>query len=373
MKIYLLYTGGTIGSVGSPLKPLQGPAFGAAFQTVIAPLINSQMPDTEIEYDFFPQTLDSTNMQPSDWVTIAQKVLDNYASHDAFLILHGTDTMAWTSSALSFMLPGVCKPVLVTGSQLPLFFSPDGNSFNLLFNTDALRNVMGALQFLKFGIPEVGLYFADALNRGNRAVKSNASEFTAFTSPNFPPLGTYGVLPQVNQNLLLPAPAAQALRHHLPQVQADLQTIAQHIDQTGVIQFVIFPAFYSHSGGSLLVSMLKQIRQIDPPLKGIIFESFGAGNIPDFKEMQDVIHAMRDAGIAMVDCTQVHSGDVNYNAYATGSWLRQAGVLSGFDMTPVAALTKLIVTLARYPNAPLAQIQQEMSRNLAGEMNPDAR
>ncbi len=368
MKIYLLYTGGTIGSVGTPLKPLQGPAFTAAFKAVIEPLINTQMPDIQIHYDFFPNTLDSTNMQPSDWVTIAQTILDNYCANDAFLVLHGTDTMAWTSSALSFMLPGIAKPLLVTGSQLPLFFSQKEGDYHLLFNTDALRNVMGALQFLKFRIPEVGLYFADALNRGNRAVKSNASEFTAFTSPNFPPLGTYGVLPQVTDNLILATPSSNALDMHIEAVRANLTTIRANIDQVSVIQFLIFPAFYSKSG-SLLVSMLKQIRQMEPPLKGIIFESFGAGNIPDFDEMRQLIQDMHQSGIAMVDCTQVHSGDVNYDAYATGSWLRNAGVLSGFDMTPVAALTKLIVTLARQPDASFEQIQSDMATNQAGEMS----
>ena len=368
MKIYLLYTGGTIGSVGTPLKPLQGPAFTAAFKAVIEPLINTQMQDTDISYDFFPQTLDSTNMQPSDWVTIAQKILDNYCANDAFLVLHGTDTMAWTSSALSFMLPAISKPLIVTGSQLPLFYSQNEGDYSLLFNTDALRNVMGALQFLKFRIPEVGLYFADALNRGNRAVKSNASEFTAFTSPNFPPLGTYGVLPQVASNLILPMPSSNALDHHIEQVRADLNTLRAHIDMVSVIQFLIFPAYYGKNA-SLLVSMLKQIRQIEPPLKGIIFESFGAGNIPDFNAMRELVEDMHQSGIIMVDCTQVHSGDVNYDAYATGSWLRKAGVLSGFDMTPVAALTKLIVTLAHQSDATYEPIQIRMATNLAGEMN----
>jgi L-asparaginase len=371
MNVYLLYTGGTIGSVGNPLAPMQGPQFQQAFTTLVAPIITSQM-DVNITIGYFQQTLDSTNMQPSDWVLIAQNVLEHYEANDAFLILHGTDTMAWTASALSFLLPGLSKPVFVSGSQLPLFYQAGPSSTcQLLYNTDALRNVLGAIEFLTFGIPEVGLYFADNLMRGNRAVKSNASEFTAFTSPNFPVLGTYGVLPKLNDSLILQQPTkAQALDNNLSHVKANLNTIANSINLRSVINFLCFPAYYQSatSGPSLLVSMLSQLQKVSPPLKGIIFESFGEGNIPDITQMQTQLKSMSAAGITLVDCTQVYSGDVNYNAYATGAWLPQAGVLSGYDMTSIAALTKLIVYLALTPNATAAQIQTFMGTSQAGEM-----
>jgi len=369
MNIYLLYTGGTIGSVGTPLSPMQGPQFEAAFQSNVESIITTQIPGSSISYDWFHTVLDSTNMQPSDWVTIAQKIVSNYANYDGFLILHGTDTMAFTSSALSFLLPRLSKPVFVTGSQLPLFYQ-DGSNYSLLYNTDALRNVLGAIEFMTFGIPEVGLYFDDNLYRGNRAVKSNASQFAAFSSPNLPSLGLYGVLPKLNDALILPQPdSAVALDNNLNAVTQQLDAVANKINSQSVIQFPFFPAYYNtNSGDSLAVSMLTQLQSISPPLKGIVFESFGEGNIPDFPQMQTLLGTFNTQGMIMIDCTQVYAGDVNYNAYATGAWLRGAGVLSGFDMTAIAALTKLTVLIAANASAPLETIKTLLGTNLAGEL-----
>jgi len=369
MNIYLLYTGGTIGSVGTPLSPMQGPQFEAAFQSNVESIITTQIPGSSISYDWFHTVLDSTNMQPSDWVTIAQKIVSNYANYDGFLILHGTDTMAFTSSALSFLLPGLSKPVFVTGSQLPLFYQ-DGSNYSLLYNTDALRNVLGAIEFMTFGIPEVGLYFDDNLYRGNRAVKSNASQFAAFSSPNLSSLGLYGVLPKLNDALILPQPdSAVALDNNLNAVAQQLDAVANNINSQSVIQFPFFPAYYNtNSGDSLAVSMLTQLQSISPPLKGIVFESFGEGNIPDFPQMQTLLGTFNTQGMIMIDCTQVYAGDVNYNAYATGAWLRGAGVLSGFDMTAIAALTKLTVLIAANASAPLETIKTLLGTNLAGEL-----
>jgi len=369
MNIYLLYTGGTIGSVGTPLSPMQGPQFEAAFQSNVESIITTQIPGSSISYDWFHTVLDSTNMQPSDWVTIAQKIVSNYANYDGFLILHGTDTMAFTSSALSFLLPRLSKPVFVTGSQLPLFYQ-DGSNYSLLYNTDALRNVLGAIEFMTFGIPEVGLYFDDNLYRGNRAVKSNASQFAAFSSPNLPSLGLYGVLPKLNDALILPQPdSAVALDNNLNAVTQQLDAVANKINSQSVIQFPFFPAYYNtNSGDSLAVSMLTQLQSISPPLKGIVFESFGEGNIPDFPQMQTLLGTFNTQGMIMIDCTQVYAGDVNYNAYATGAWLRGAGVLSGFDMTAIAALTKLTVLIAANDSAPLETIKTLLGTNLAGEL-----
>ena len=372
MKIYILYTGGTIGCVGSPLTPMAGADFEQAFRSNLLPVIESQMPEATVTFDYFSKTLDSTNMQPSDWVLMAQKIYDNYQAYDAFLVLHGTDTMAWTASALSFLLPGLSKPITVTGSQLPLFFETGSgpSDYQLLYNTDAVRNVEGAIRFMEFGIPEVSLYFADKLLRGNRAVKSNASEFMAFSSPNYHVLGEYGVLPTLYNQFVQLTPQSKSIDNNFEKVGANLKTIADNIATYSAIQFLLFPAYYQESGGdaSLLVSMLDNLQVVAPAIKGIVFEAYGEGNIPDYPAMQAQVKKMHGAGVVLVDCTQVFAGDVNYNAYATGAWLKDAGVVGGHDMTPIAALTKLTVLLALEGATATSEIEQRMATNLAGEL-----
>ena len=372
MKLYILYTGGTIGCVGDPLSPMTGGDFEKVFNANILPMIQSQLEGgVTVTIDYFSTTLDSTNMQPSDWVLMAQKIYDNYQSHDAFMVLHGTDTMAWTSSALSFLLPGVTKPVVVTGSQLPLFYQTgsDPSDYQLLYNTDAVRNVLGGIRFMQFGFPEVGLYFADHLFRGNRVVKSNASEFVAFSSPNYHALGEYGVLPTFYNQFTRPVPEASSLDSNYATVGQQLKTIAANISNNSVIQFILFPAYYqSGDNESLLVSMLENIENSSPALKGIIFEAYGEGNIPDYSSMQQLLSKMNADGKVLIDCTQVFAGDVNYNAYATGAWLKDAGVVGGHDMTPIAALAKLIILIAQNPSASQDQLKQSMSEDVAGEL-----
>lgn len=196
----ILYTGGTIGSVGDPLIPLQGPQFSHAFTTLISPQISSK---TSITIHSFEKTIDSTNIAPSQWIDISSNIVTNFDSSDGFLILHGTNTMAWTSSALSFLLPGITKPLIITGSQIPLFHQNPDQSLVLKTDSDALRNVFGAITFLEnFNIPSVGLYFGDVLYQGNRVEKSDINHFPAFSSPKAPPLGKNGVVPVVYHSSL---------------------------------------------------------------------------------------------------------------------------------------------------------------------------
>lgn len=370
MHLYILYTGGTIGCVGTPLAPVSGVEFEAAFRATMLPSIETQLPDTTVTFDSFEQTLDSTNMQPSDWVRMAQRICSAWHEHDAFLVLHGTDTMAWTSAALSFLLPNVSKPVIVTGSQLPLFFATgnDPSAYQVLHNTDAVRNVEGAIRFLERAIPEVGLYFADQLLRGNRAIKSHASQFIAFSSPNYPLLGELGVRPVLHSDRLQKPDCAATFTDRISEVERDLTRIAERIDSASAIPFVLFPAAWSvdNSDPSLLVSLLQQTQTISPELRGVVFEAYGEGNIPDFPAMQQQVRRMHDAGIVMVDCTQAFAGDVGHAIYRTGSWLSEAGVIAGGDMTPVAALAKLIVLLAREESE--EAVRYGMSSNLAGEL-----
>lgn len=373
MKIYILYTGGTIGCVGTPLSPMDGEAFSETFTQLMTPTIESELPGSTVTIESFDHTLDSTNMQPSEWVIMAQRIAKNFAQYDAFVVLHGTDTMAWTSSALSFLLPGVSKPVTVTGSQLPLFSEtkPDGPPYQLLYNTDAVRNVLGAIRFFTMDVPEVTLYFADQLFRGNRVVKSNSSQFTAFSSPNYPTLGVFGVLPTVNSQYTLPVPKSKSLSldANLKKVRAHLEQISKTISMRSVMQLQTFPGYYSEDGSqSLIASMMGALRKVSPPLAGVIFESYGIGNIPSFSSMQQQLKQMHDDGLVLVDCTQVYQGGVDYNEYATGAWLKDVGVIGGQDMSPIASMAKLTVLLASMPNATQVEIEYAMAEESCGEM-----
>lgn len=398
MNIYFLYTGGTIGSweTKEGLAPMPWKIFKSAFQKKIEQIITKKHPDINFVYDGFDAPLDSTNMQPRQWVEIAQRIIDNYLNCDGFLILHGTDTMAYTSSALSFLLPKITKPIIVTGSQLPLFKTTETKrtsvtKFDFQYNTDALRNIMGSISFLTQGMPEVCLFFADKLFRGNRAVKSNANGFIAFESPNFPPLGEYGLTPKLNKNLILPIPRGRTLDFkrvmvdgkirskaswkkgteflvNLPRLKKKLERIVTNINEKSVIPFLIFPAYHDESSDqSLLVNMLNVLIEINPNVKGIILNSYGAGNVPDFKSMKDFIEIAYKRGIIIVDCTQVFSGTVNKNTYATGSWMKDR-VISANDMTPIAALSKLAIQLTQYSYLSKAEIENKFGEVIAGEM-----
>jgi L-asparaginase len=367
MKVYLLYTGGTIGCVGKPLAPMDSASFAAAFRQWIEPMIASRLRQVTIAtYDFLRRPLESANTQPSDWVTIARKIADNYNDHDAFVVLHGTDTMAWTASALSFLLPRGLKPIVLTGAQVPMFDRPPGGGYGLRYNTDAIRNVLGAFAFLPFKVPEVCFYFADRLYRGNRIVKSNSMQFDGFASPNYPALGTYGVTPTLNREFILPPPAVP-LDAVMAQTKQDLAAVAATIDNKAVIQFKVFPPSYA-GGVSLLSTILDTLGKGIPSLGGIVFEAYGAGNIPKDGGMAETMVALHRQGTVLIDCTQVFAGGVDYEFYAAGAWLNKCGVVSGRDMTPIAALTKLIVLWARHPDGPAADIARGMTNDLAGEM-----
>lgn len=371
MKVYILYTGGTIGCVGTPLSPMDGETFSAAFEKLMLPTITAEMPNAQVDIGYFDHTLDSTNMQPSEWVLMASRIAAKYASYDAFLVLHGTDTMAWTSSALSFLLPGLSKSVTVSGSQLPLFTQLADDSLEILYNTDAMRNVLGAIKFFEMEVPEVCLYFADKMFRGNRAVKSNSSQFVAFSSPNYPALGEYGVVPTLNSALVLPVPGEKSLSKpkNLLKVLKDLHQMSETIKERSVLQIQTFPGYYSDTGDcSLIASMMQCLKNVKPKLAGIVFESYGIGNIPSFSSMQKELRSLHDEGVVLVDCTQVFQGGVNYNEYATGAWLKEVGVISGQDMTAIATMAKLTVLLACNPTATQDDIELAMSEVIAGEM-----
>jgi L-asparaginase len=285
------------------------------------------------EYD---PLLDSANMTPSDWLKIARDIADRYDDYDGFVVLHGTDTMAYTASALPFMLEGLRKPVILTGSQIPL----------CEVRNDARENLITAMILAAdYPIPEVCLYFGNKLMSGCRTVKVNANGFDAFGSPNFPPLGKMGIGIELNWRVIRPLPPSSTLLTIHP------------LNGSRISAFRLFPG--------ISADIVRHILQ--PPLKGLVLEAYGVGNGPNHD--QEFLAVLREAcqrGVIIVDCTQCFSGSVDLNDYATGASLAAAGVISGYDLTVEAALAKLFYLFSQEVHA--ETIKSLMQTNLRGEL-----
>ena len=321
------------------------PGYLAAQLAAMPELRDAAMPGYTIhEYD---PLLDSANMTPADWLKIARDIAAHDDDYDGFIVLHGTDTMAYTASALPFMLHGLAKPVILTGSQLPLWE----------VRNDARENLITVMMIAaNYAIPEVCLYFGDKLLRGCRAVKVNAVGFEAFDSPNYPPLGTVGIHIDVHWRRILPPPAPGPLT-----VQALGAACGERRQTAHVGTLRLFPGM----DFDVVANVLR------PPLQGLILETYGVGNGP--VNNRAFMAALVDAvarGVVIVDCTQCLKGMVDLEGYATGSALAKAGVISGFDMTVEAALAKLFYLFSREDD--VAVIKQQMQVNLRGELTSEA-
>jgi L-asparaginase len=404
MNIFVINTGGTISCVGNPLAPMTAAQFAKACQEILNPILAQQFPDLQMTYvtDLtFPEsttgTLDSTNLQPTDWCLMAAYILNHYGACDGWIVLHGTDSMDFTGTALPFLLSSfssqgfptaaLSKPVIITGSQVPLFYeNPQTSQLSLNYNTDAFQNFCGAVAAAQSGVPEVCIYFDSYLFRGNRSLKTNASGFNAFSSPNYPALGQYGITFNVDFNEVLPPPVSYNVSLDNPSVLngaiAQLTYISAKINNFPVMQFNAFPAWYQFNDttgtcSGLIASLINACAGQD--IKGLILESYGEGNFPsgnpDTPSKGAAYQALYNAnaqGIVIVDCTQVIQGVVNANAYAAGAWLPAVGALSPADMTPMAALAKLMVLLtsAGYSsnNWSPAVVKRLFQLKLLGEM-----
>lgn len=331
-RVLILNTGGTISSVKT--KHGYEPALGYVQKALaeISALRHPQMPEYVIK-EYNP-LLDSSNMTLTDWNRIASDIAENYDRYDGFVIFHGTDTMAYTASALSFMLENLSKPVILTGSQIPLSE----------VRNDAHDNILSALWLCAHQpVNEVCIYFNQHLLRGNRARKISAQNFDAFDSPNFPHLATVGIQFSINRALALPK----------PEKAFNLQTLIPHF----IANFRLFPGFTSE----VLSFLLQQ------PIRGLVLETYGAGNAqnndPRFLALLKEACA-RD--VVIVNCTQCQQGQVVMTEYATGYTLKQAGLISGHDMTPEAAHCKLLYLLNK--NIDIYTIKKQMESNLCGEL-----
>ncbi|KAI8086569.1 asparaginase-domain-containing protein [Halteromyces radiatus] len=284
-----------------------------------------------LEYD---PLLDSCNMTMEDWVRIAKDIEVNYEYFDAFIVLHGTDTMAYTASALSFMLEELGKTVIITGSQVPL----------TEVRNDAVENLLGALTIAgHFVIPEVSLYFGKRLYRGNRTSKISAVDFEAFDSPNLPSLVDVGIDIDVRWPLVL-RPTEISKFFASTKLNPNVATLR------------LFPGINETTVRMMLAA----------PTEGVVLETYGAGNAPARPELLQALKEASDRGVVIVNCTQCRKGLVT-DVYATGKQLAKVGVVAGADMTPECALTKLSYLLGRVPDDP-AKVRQLMTKNLRGEL-----
>ena len=316
-SILLIYTGGTIGM----MKDFETGALKAFnFKKLLQKIPEIKQLDCVIETLSFEKPIDSSNMNPQKWVQIATIIEENYVAFDGFIVLHGSDTMSYSASALSFMLENLNKPVVFTGSQLPI-----GD-----LRTDAKENLITAIQIASLQqkgkpvINEVCLYFEYKLYRGNRTTKINAEHFNAFTSPNYPPLAESGVHLNVNHNLL------SSKNNKNLVVRKELN------DNVAIIK--MFPGINE--------SVLSAIFSI-PNLKGVVLETYGSGNAPTHDWFLQILKNAIKNGLFIVNVTQCSGGSVNMGQYETSTQLKKIGIISGKDITTEAAITKMMYLLGQ--------------------------
>lgn len=338
-KILIIYTGGTIGMIENAEKHTLQPF---DFSHLIDNVPKVKMLDYDIDNIQFHPPIDSSNMSPKHWSDIAHAIEDNYDNYDGFVVLHGTDTMAYTASALSFMLDNLAKPVIITGSQLPI-----GE-----VRTDGEENLITALQVAaatgKDGeaiVQEVAILFENYLWRGNRSTKMSADNFNAFKSNNYPELAKIGLGITFHNEALYRMSSRRPLK-------------VRYTMDPNVMVLTLHPGMTESTLQYLLDT---------PGIKGIVLRTYGAGNCPSEPWFLNLIHKATQRGLVIVNVTQCVNGGVNDTLYETGSQLNLSGVISGHDITCEAALTKLMYLfgLGLTP----AEVKKYMNCAICGEVS----
>lgn len=396
MKLCIINTGGTISCVGAPLAPMRPGDFARAAERLLVPALSARLPGLALHFATGPRfgggagTLDSTDLQPGDWCRMAGFILENHSDFDGFLILHGTDTLDFTGAALPMLLnvadmrgaarAVLSKPVILTGSQLPLFrVGAQGLALNA--GSDAFANLAGALACMELRLPEVAVFFDGKLMRASRVMKSSTLRFNAFASPHLPPLARLGTaltrhanaLPPPAPHLALDDPAALAL------ARKQLQAIARDIDACPVALIDAFPAHAMPGGDAFLARMIRATVGIGA--KGLVLQAYGEGNFPSgapgdpgHGAIRQALAQAQAAGVAITVSTRVPEGRVGDFHYAAGAWIADIGAVSARDMTPMAAFAKTQILLAarRHHGWSREQACALIGRNLWGECSEDA-
>ena len=337
-SVLLIYTGGTIGMTENPVT---GALESFSFEHLLNYAPELKRFNYHISVYQFNPPIDSSDMEPSHWIQLVDIISANYALYDGFVILHGTDTMSYTASVLSFMLENLGKPVILTGSQLPIG----------LLRTDGKDNLITAIEIAAAinpdGTPvvsEVCILFENNLMRGNRTTKINTENFDAFRSYNFPILAHAGVHIKYETSLLRKPHPNLPLKPHY------------RLD-TNVIIFTLFPGIREE-----IVSTLFQVSG----LRAVVMKTFGSGNAPQKKWLMELLEETLKKNIIVVNISQCLIGSVEMERYETGRQLLSAGVISGYDITPESAITKLMFLLAQ--DLPVDEIRKRIDSNLAGEI-----
>lgn len=337
-RVLLIYTGGTIGMGKNPdtgaLEPLD-------FNHLLECLPEFQQIRTTVSVFQFENPMDSSDMNPDVWIRLCHIISDNYSGYDGFVILHGTDTMAYTASALSFMLENLTKPVILTGSQLPI-----GQ-----LRTDGKENLVTSLELAAAKdsnghaiVPEVAIYFSGNLLRGNRSTKKSAENFNAFESYNYPHLCSAGVNIKWASHHILKPDFSKPMTPHFKM-------------NPNVLVFSLFPGIQE--------SIFRNLLEI-PELKGIVMRSFGAGNAPHQKWLIDLLGDASEKGITVVNVSQCMAGAVEMDLYDNGFQLQKAGVITGLDSTVEAAVTKLMFLHGQYDDP--QTVRRLLQTDIAGEI-----